>query len=230
MIQIINLPNRTDRRKQVMKEILRVAGDGFPSKASFFSAMQPEDPLGFPSASMRGNLISHREAIRKAADENKESVLILEDDVIFRKNWTKASDAVIRDLDSINWKISYLGHLSTDPVTNNGFFSPCNAIELAGAHCYALKRDVYGPFLHFLDALEHRLDGDPEGGPMFFDGALNFFRLKNEDIPAIYATPSLAIQRPSRTDCHPNALYDRVPIIRSAVQLLRDIKFKNLRA
>ncbi|MCG8586441.1 MAG: hypothetical protein MI757_17165 [Pirellulales bacterium] len=216
---IINLPDRRDRRRQVLAEVAAAAGGDVPNKVEIFPAVRPDDALDFENLGARGNVISHREAIRRADEAGCQRVLILEDDVVFRHVWRERGAEIRAELESNRWHVAYLGHLGELNDENPPFLRSGDA-ELIGAHCYALARPIFRPFIEFLEIIETRPAGHPDGGPMFFDGALNFFR-KRERSPTLIATPSLAKQRPSRNDCHDTAWFDRTPGVRQLVQFLR---------
>lgn len=59
---------------------------------------------------------------------------------------------------------------------------------------------------------------------MHYDGALNHFTSQDPDIVTLATLPALGVQRPSRTDVHDLAWFDRVPALRTVVAALRKIK------
>ena len=59
---------------------------------------------------------------------------------------------------------------------------------------------------------------------MHVDGAYSRFRADNPDVRTFVAMPELGYQRPSRTDIHALRWFDRLPIIKDAVQAARQIR------
>ena len=81
-IRIINLPNRIDRRRGMDIQLVKVGLLEAP-RVSYFGAIRPSDVANFSSIGARGVYESQRSILRQAAYA-KESVLILEDDCLFR--------------------------------------------------------------------------------------------------------------------------------------------------
>ena len=56
----------------------------------------------------------------------------------------------------------------------------------------------------FMEELQQRPPGHPDGGPMHIDGAYSTFRVQNPDVVTLIASPNLGWQRSSRSDVTPN--------------------------
>jgi len=70
-------------------ELARVGLDIDGPKVSIPTAPRPSDMNGFRSRGVYGNLLSHLSILEGALADNLESVLILEDDAIFRHSFNK---------------------------------------------------------------------------------------------------------------------------------------------
>jgi len=81
---------------------------------------------------------------------------------------------------------------------------------------------VLPELVRFLDSAPLRPPGHPDGGPMFPDGALSFFRAKHPEIVTLAAAPSMAFQRASRSDLTPR-WFDRIPGLRETAGILRSL-------
>ena len=80
-ICVINLPERTDRRRDMLGELAR-AGLAEDTRVSFFEAIRPADAGDFTSIGARGVYESQKAILADAARAGS-SVLILEDDCTF---------------------------------------------------------------------------------------------------------------------------------------------------
>jgi len=78
------------------------------------------------------------------------------------------------------------------------------------AHFYAVNGRILDRLLRFLEELQHRPLGHPDGGPMHLDGAYSTFRAQNPDVVTLIASPNLGWQRSSRSDISPK-WFDNVP-------------------
>ena len=80
-IVVINLPERTDRRREMTAELRRAGIDRRDPRLQFFAGIRPADAGQYPSIGARGCFESHLGVIREAIRDRVESVLILEDDL-----------------------------------------------------------------------------------------------------------------------------------------------------
>src|SRR3546814_18560228 len=80
-IRIVNLAQRTDRRRAMNRELARVGLAGDP-RVAFFSAIRPADAGRFTSIGARGVYLSQKHLLREAAAA-RHSLPILEDDCLF---------------------------------------------------------------------------------------------------------------------------------------------------
>ena len=75
-----------------------------------------------------------------------------------------------------------------------------------------------------LETILSRPPGHPFGGPMHVDGAYSTIRMQNPDLKTYAHRPSLAFQRPSRTDIGELKWFDRIERLRPLMGILRSGK------
>ena len=117
---VINLPERTDRKREILAE-LDVAGASIDAhRVSFLAADRPDTAGPFPSIGARGCFLSHLAALRAARDAGHETVLILEDDARFTDAFRNDADAVVTALRTRDWDIFYGGYDAKGAVDPQG--------------------------------------------------------------------------------------------------------------
>jgi glycosyl transferase, family 25 len=80
-VYVINLPERSDRRRDLTRRLVRGWGAQLVAeRVEFFSAVRPSDPGGFASAGYRGCFESHQAVLDDALARGFERILVLEDD------------------------------------------------------------------------------------------------------------------------------------------------------
>jgi glycosyl transferase, family 25 len=149
----------------------------------------------------------------------------MEDDVRF------ASDigTRIRLLDKLpdNWDMLYLGHSQLPAKktvwSGDGLVHVGASSEFIGTHCYAVNGGAIRKLAEFLELVLSRDKGDPDGGPMPVDGAINTAR-RSLGLTAFAMIPPLAYQRSSPTDIGNKKWFDQIPVFREAANLSRTIK------
>jgi hypothetical protein len=223
-IRIINLPNRTDRQREMLDELGRIgiAGD---DRVAFHAASRFEDSADFPTTGARGCFHSHLSVLEEAAASGARAVLILEDDLDFERDFDALMPAVREALDRVGWSVFFGGalNLSSDgPVTPIERLVPETAVM--GAHFIAFRGDAIGAAASYLRAMLDRPAGSPLGGPMHVDGAYSWFRRENPAFESWIAKPFLGHQRPSRTDIHELGWKDRIPLVRDLIALGRRLR------
>ena len=198
-IRVINLPRRTDRRAQVTAELARMGLSGSP-KVAFFDAIEPVEAGTFTSKGARGVYLSQLAILETAADCGR-SVLILEDDVDFRRTvWDFTMPSA--------WDIVYGGYYAAD-------FSDLPNSDIIGAHCMGFSARAVWRLAPYLRELLTLTDHPP------IDGAYVWFRRAGTELITVFAEPALAEQRSSRTDIAAQRWFDRTPGLREAVGLAR---------
>lgn len=200
-IRIINLPNRTDRRRAMDRELKKV-GLSKCSRVGYFNAIRPANAGTFTSTGAHGVYLSHRALLREAAD-NGVSLLILEDDCSF--NADAVASALVGD-----WDIFYGGYRAASPDN-------LQQSDIECAHMMGFTARSVRQISRYLEALE------PDGIHPPIDGAYVWFRRENPEVRTIFATPQMAYQRSSRSDIADLAWFDRIPIVREGASLARAI-------
>lgn len=201
-IRVINLPERTDRRRD-MEAALAAVGLLEDSRLAFFPAIRPLEPGDFTSVGARGVYEGHKQLVTEAAAAGQ-SILILEDDCSFR------SDA--RAYTSRGgWDIFYGGYLARQPEN-----LLCSDIE--GAHMMGFSARGASLIAAYLSELRY------EGIHPPIDAAYVWFRRAYPSVTTEFAIPPLAHQRASRSDIAPPKPWDMVPVIRSASDALRHLR------
>lgn len=229
-IYVINLPERTDRRRR-MDSVLSTVGLSFKDKRiNLFSAVKVSDAAGFPSPGVRGCFLSHKTVIEQAREAGYERVLILEDDVEFARNTLKLLSTLPEvKSNALPPGFFYFGY--EDPYADSEHANRhTNSLKLdvkqgriVCAHAYVVSADIYDLLLSHLDDCLHGNPGDTEIGPMDVDGAYNAFRRRYPDISATVTTPQLAWQRETHSDLHARQ-WHLMPFMRSVLSPIRRIK------
>ena len=201
-IQIVNLKRRTDRRRQMERELRRV-GLSVGDRVAFFEALQFDNPGPFARVGSNGAYHSHL-AILKEAAANGESVLILQDDCDFLP---VAMDYELPE----GGDIFYGGYYASDP-------KDLHNSEIIGAHFMGFSREAASKAAAYLEALldpdfppDEKAAAVPGFDPAIrppVDGALVWFRRAHPELRTEFAM--LGVQRPSRTEIGDLALLDRI--------------------
>lgn len=205
-IRIINLPQRTDRRREMDEELKTLGLENDP-KVKYFSAIRPTDAGTFTSIGARGVYESHKQILRDAVNANH-SVLILEDDCEFIP---ETQSYVITG----NWDIFYGGYNPANP-------DDLHNSDIMGSHMMGFSQQGAKVVCAYLENLEY------DGIHPPIDAAYVWFRRANPDVLTHFAVPSLADQRPSRSDIADLKWFDRVPVIRQLANQLRGLRRKSL--
>ncbi|MFL0799290.1 MAG: glycosyltransferase family 25 protein [Agarilytica sp.] len=219
---IVNLPSRIDRKNETIEEFNRYEFPINNNKCDFFSAIKPDDTGGFPNIGTRGCFLSHLAIIESAIQTNLETILIIEDDIYFSRKIHKYTQDALDGLNKLEWDIAYLGHPLGDDQKKPSWKLLDQPMMMS--HFYALNAKTFKKLAKFLRAVENRPLGDPEGGPMHYDGALNFYREKHPEVNAYYFSKNLGWQRPSKTDIHENSFLDRYHLLKPATKIIRNLK------
>lgn len=201
-IRIINLPQRRDRRRAMVRELARVGLAGDP-RVAFFDAIRPADAGAFTSIGARGVYESQKQLLCEAAAANR-SLLILEDDCLFLPGAAERNIAG-------GWDIFYGGYTASDP--DNLAIS-----DIEGAHMMGFSRRGARLVSQYLERLRC------EGVHPPIDAAYVWFRREFPDVPTVFAEPPLAGQRPSRSDIAALSWYDRLPFVRNLASLVRAMR------
>jgi len=208
-ICIVNLPERSDRRREVTRELQRqgVAVDG--DRVRCFAATRPAGPAGFPSTGARGCFLSHLAVLRQARADGVQRLLVLEDDVMFTAELARAG-YMAAALGAATWQLAYPGH--AQPALPGPLRWQASREPLVCAHCYAVHHSALNTVIDHLEACLGRPTGHPDGSPMHYDGALTLLRRAQPGWVTLLASRSLAGQRSSRSDIIGPSWLDRLPL------------------
>lgn len=224
-IHIINLPHRTDRRREIEAELRRLGLAPDDARISVFPAIRPDAPGPFPTRGTRGCFLSHLEVLDRIARGSAPTALILEDDADFVQDVAARFPAITRDLTRQHWDIVYAGHMLDPPcdgAPQTRAVAPEVPVRLA--HCIGMRRETAAAMRDYLAGLLERPAGSAEGGPMHVDGAYSWFRRAHPEIVTLALHPPIAVQRASPTDIHPRRWFDRIAGLAPAVALGRRLK------
>lgn len=205
---VVNLPERTDRRRQVEAELRRPILGSAPevadSRVRIFAATWPDEAAPFDSTGTKGCFLSHLSILTEARDDDLESVLVLEDDAEFEDHVVTSLPRLAHELSTREWGVVQLGHLpaeGAEPVTGP-FLLPFRG-EVIGTHCYAVHRRALAPLVAHFERQLAGTPGDDTYGPMAPDGTLNTFAWAQDEVDRHLVVPSLCRQRSSWSSVNP---------------------------
>ena len=200
-IRILNLPHRSDRRREMLAELAKF-GLADDERVSFFAGSIKNESGPFASAGEYGCYLSHL-ALLKDASRTGKSVLVLEDDCDFLP---EAADYVLPP----EWDIFYGGYTAEEP-------DKLETSNMIGAHCMGYSPRAVSAFAAYLEGL---LQPDFEPDPLAvarghyrpgvnppFDGAIVWFRRAHPEMKTVFA--QIAVQRSSRSDIAAGNVLDR---------------------
>jgi hypothetical protein len=223
-VYVINLPSRTDRRRDTEAMFRRIGLEGWQDRVEFFPAVRPDSRGGFATLGARGCFMSHLGALKRMAASGAGDLLLMEDDLEIDRRFVADSAAIIRELDREPWDFAYFGHVLDDQPEARGPLAPYDG-RIVTAHFVAMSARVVPRLIDFLEGLLRREEGDPAGGPMDVDGAYSMFREWNPDVRTLVARPNLGWQRASSSDIRPGWV-DRIPFARHLTNRLRAVKHR----
>lgn len=231
---VVNLPDRQDRRRDITKELANVGISLATNSVEIFPASRPETAGEFPSIGAWGCFLSHLSILKHARQQNLSNVLVMEDDLAISPTLIAQQSALIEQLQGQDWGMVYLGHYLTDrnlPKVDPNERSSEAAVLLKPytlgiktTHFYGVNGQILDRLIAFLEQVQQRPKGHPDGGPMHVDGAYSTFRAQNPDITTLIAEPNLGWQRSSRSDINASAWYDYVPLVREVANVARGAK------
>ena len=199
-VRIVNLPYRTDRRREMDMELARIGLNHDP-RVEYFAAFRPESPGPFTSIGAHGVYLSQKAILREAAAAG-ESVLILEDDCAFSP--AAADYAAAED-----WDIFYGGYEAARPDDLAGS-------DIIGAHMMGFSRRGARLVSAYLENLRPTVAIHPP-----IDAAYIWFRRAHPEVATHFAVPVLAVQRSSKSDIAAPKWHHRLPLGRAMGRLAR---------
>lgn len=225
-IFIINLATRPDRRREMGEQLRRIGLSLDWERLTVFDAVRPDGPGEFPTLGARGCFLSHLGVLREAERQGLRRMMVWEDDLDFSDDFVARLESMRPLLDSEPWSIFYGTYAAPEGIPAGGGLLTRAAPDtrLVNTQFMAFQGDAIGAAAAYLEAMLHRPAGDPAGGPMHVDGALNWFRSAHPERTVLLATEQMGLERPSRTDVHELAWYDRLPVVRELMDGLRKLK------
>ncbi len=224
-IYVINLPERTDRRRELRRQFEQVGWDPDDPAICYFKATKTQEAGPFPSVGARGCFLSHLGVLRAAAQSGFSAIAIMEDDLNFVDDFTDRIDGVREALAAADWSVFYGGYdVERAPASDAAIAAAQPALELRTTHFICLRGSAIALARDYLAAMLTRPAGDPEGGPMHVDGAYQWFRGAFPQLRAFIATPPLGFQRSSKSDVAPQQWFDKTTALAGAVAVLRRLK------
>jgi len=217
---VVNLPNRKDRRRMMIQELKKIEMPLTPNKTEIFPAIRPDDAGAFPSVGARGCFLSHLAILKRAKEDRLGNVLIMEDDLTISGQLKTNQESLVEQLRCKDWGFVYFGHVEESKAASSITLRPFSE-PIMTAHFYGVNGLVFDRLLSFLEVLQRRPAGHPDGGPMHLDGAYSTFRAQNPDIVTLLASPNLGWQRSSRSDIASNKWFDQVPVFKQLVGAAR---------
>lgn len=210
-IYAINLPQRKDRRRMIVHQLAKAGLPLTPNKIEIVPGIRPDDAAGFPSIGARGCFLSHLTTLKQAQKQQLNNVLIVEDDLEICKQFTMHQEILVEQLRTTDWGFVYFGHIEeTKPKAEVALIQYSQ--PLITAHFYGVNGVIFERLISFLEQLQQRCAGHPDGGPMQIDGAYTTFRLQNPDVVTLIASPNLGTQQSSRSD-NTTQWFDQVPVL-----------------
>lgn len=222
---IINLEDRTDRRREVVEEFRSIGIDIPNDKIRFYNAQRPTEKGTFPDIGTRGNFNSHRHVLQLAKQDGLRNVLVFEDDVSFRKIDPARIRQIVDRLDREDWDIVHFGYVTPSDEGLEGPLAPWTETVL-GIQFFGVNGRFIGPMIDYMDRCEFLPPGHPEGAPILADAAYSHIRVVNPKIRALLAVPNLAHQRSSPTDAHPRSFFDQIDVLQPLTSAIRAFKNK----
>ncbi len=195
---LINLAHRTDRLERVLP---RLSVQGF--SVNLFPAIKPDTVNGFPSIGLYGCFLSHRAIIKRSIQEDLDTVLIFEDDVILRDDTSNKLKLIQKELSGVEWDILFLGCY----VGSINYYTPITQHLNLVSHCsethaYVVSRKGMLFLDHWFNKL---LEREFKPSHDAFIGGL-------QEGVKLVSNPILAVQDNSFSNCTDRPSYNKYPI------------------
>ena len=220
-IAIIHLKERTDRYLSLARELRRMGIDIRHQKICIPEAPMPNNANGFSGKGVYGSFLSHLEILKSAQEDALRSVWVLEDDAIFSHRFVREQAKIADFLTRTQWDICWFGHSLTKELRALKPGLRRYSGPFYWAHCYAVNAPILPRLTEYLAETISRPRGHPEGGKLYIDAAYSLFRKLDPHVVALVGNPVLSVQRGSPSSLAHGRWYDRVPIIKPAVNAAR---------
>lgn len=222
-VYVINLPSRADRREEMDEQLRRVGLALDAPRVRLFPAVRPADAGPFSSIGARGCFMSHLAVLREAQSRQEQTILVLEDDANFARDFERFAAPVADQLAATEWAIFYGG----PPGLKGSGSGACEAVPastgIETTHCVGFRgASLMVQLAQYLERQLQRRPGDPAGGPMHVDGSYSWFRRERPEFVTLAASPPIAYQRSSRSDIYSgrlDRLWGAAPVLAAARKL-----------
>src|SRR5229473_675127 len=161
-IEIINLPDRADRRQEMVKQLKQIGLGPLSGRVEFYPAQRPASRGDWPSIGARGCFLSHYAILKRARDEGLKNILVLEDDCDFTPEFRQHQRRFAQLLCATAWDILYLGHREKLDAAGSISLMAWSR-PLMTSHAYAIQGAVLNRLVTHLDDVMRRPSGHPEG-------------------------------------------------------------------
>ena len=226
-IYVINLASRSDRRREMYRELKRIGLGSDNPAVEIFTATRPGDAGAFPSIGAHGCFLSHLGVLRRAQQNGDNALLLLEDDATFTPDGATHFEAALQALETTEWSMAYLGYRidSQDTIEmaqkqSEHWCQVSPQANVETAHAVMIHKHTLGLLIAYLERMMARPPGHPSGGPMHVDGAYYWFRREHPECATLLTLTPYVVQRPSKSDITPNPWKDNLPF----TPLLRSLK------
>ena len=195
---------------------------------NIYAEVRPDTPEGFPSIGTRSCFFSHLGILREAVVIEEDRIMILDNDIDFTADSLSHLPGLMEGLKTNDWSLFYGGYGETPlgKAVAPGLLQLNSEHGVSCTHFYAIRGSAIADLKDYLEAMLLRPPGDPNGGPMHYDGALSWFRKDHPHHITLAAEPPIGVQRSSRTDIHALRWFDRWPIARSLASFFRRARAK----
>jgi len=218
--RLISMKARANRRQRIDASLARYGLSLEKLGVEVFDGLAFDDANGFPSKGVRGCFTSHMTLMQECAASGK-SMLVMEDDIDFDFDRIAAFRKAVPDLHAADWGLVYLGYL--EPETSGSAHLERYGGGTIGGHFYGVTPAFARAVGDYMQSCTTRPPGDPEGGPMYRDGAFSMFRQRHPELATMLAIPSLGGQFSSRSDLTPKN-YQRWPLVGPILDKLYEAK------
>lgn len=209
-VEIVHLPDRTDRYWRLARELAGLGIAMTDSRVRIPHAPRPEGANGFTDRGVHGNFLSHLDILKRASSDGLAAAWVLEDDAIFRTRLLDLDNQtrIVSQLSTDSWDLCYLGHPISKLMTNRPTGLIACELVFKWSHCYLVSKKFLPELVLYLEQVLQRPEGHPQGGRMYFDGALSHIRLMRPEIRTLVYNPALSVQAGSLSNLGQNRWYD----------------------
>src|SRR4028118_562935 len=174
-VYAVNLSRSKDRRQLIVQELEEAGMPLTPHRVEIFPAIRPYEAGGFPSIGARGCFYSHVAILQQAKQEGLSNILIVEDDLEISAKFRTDQAVILEQLSQQEWDFVYLGHVEKVEQKSPLALVPFSKGVMT-THFYAVNGRIFDRLVRFMEELQQRPPGHPDGGPMQIDGAYFTFR------------------------------------------------------